>query len=270
MKKIGLALIGGGAKGAYQLGAWKAFNEFGITFDAYSGVSVGSLNAAMMACNLYDKSYNLWFDESLKEIINLDHKVFDRLKEKHLKVINEGLVDSNNLKKVIEENIDYECLKSKNVYVSATVVGDEKTPEIALLKRFVDYYVFNKSEYLEVLNLKEVDKEHAVHHLLASCSMALVYRPVVYKGKKYYDGGYLDNTVYQPLLDEGCDEVIVVDLYRINVKRIFGHPKNVHYIYPSRGLGSMLNFSIEQNKKRFELGYQDTIKFLEKNHRLFK
>ena len=36
-KTYGLALEGGGAKGAYQIGAWKALREAGIRFSAVSG-----------------------------------------------------------------------------------------------------------------------------------------------------------------------------------------------------------------------------------------
>ncbi|MFR0795218.1 MAG: patatin-like phospholipase family protein [Oscillospiraceae bacterium] len=47
-KTYGLALEGGGAKGAYQIGAWKALREAGIHFSAVSGTSVGALNGAMI------------------------------------------------------------------------------------------------------------------------------------------------------------------------------------------------------------------------------
>jgi hypothetical protein len=44
--KLGLVLSGGGAKGAYQLGVWKAMEEFDLSrrVRAVSGSSVGALN----------------------------------------------------------------------------------------------------------------------------------------------------------------------------------------------------------------------------------
>ena len=39
MKPYGLVLAGGGAKGAYQLGAWKAMREIGVTFSAVATAS---------------------------------------------------------------------------------------------------------------------------------------------------------------------------------------------------------------------------------------
>ena len=52
----GLVLEGGGTKGAYQLGAYKALKELGVEFDGVVGTSIGALNAAfivlMYICDL--------------------------------------------------------------------------------------------------------------------------------------------------------------------------------------------------------------------------
>ena len=41
-KTYAIALEGGGAKGAYQIGVWKALEEAGIRYNAVSGSSVGA------------------------------------------------------------------------------------------------------------------------------------------------------------------------------------------------------------------------------------
>ena len=50
-KPTALLLGGGGAKGAFQIGAWQALAEAGLTTDitAVAGCSVGALNAALFA-----------------------------------------------------------------------------------------------------------------------------------------------------------------------------------------------------------------------------
>ena len=48
-KEYGLVLEGGGAKGAYQIGAWKALKEAGIHVKGIAGTSVGALNGALIA-----------------------------------------------------------------------------------------------------------------------------------------------------------------------------------------------------------------------------
>jgi len=57
--KIGLAFVGGGGKGAYQIGVWKALCETGLDkqVQAVSGTSVGALNAAMFS--KYGKVFHL-------------------------------------------------------------------------------------------------------------------------------------------------------------------------------------------------------------------
>jgi NTE family protein len=64
--KRALVLSGGGAKGAFQLGAVRYIESVvktenpGYNFDIIAGVSVGSLNGVMLAMDKYDELENLW------------------------------------------------------------------------------------------------------------------------------------------------------------------------------------------------------------------
>jgi NTE family protein len=71
MKKFALVLSGGGFKGAFQIGAlghlrrnWSKINPESseMKFDVIAGVSVGSLNGVLTACNEFDALEKLWFD----------------------------------------------------------------------------------------------------------------------------------------------------------------------------------------------------------------
>ena len=55
-KEYGLVLEGGGAKGAYQIGAWKALKEAGIRIKGIAGTSVGALNGALIAMDDFEKA----------------------------------------------------------------------------------------------------------------------------------------------------------------------------------------------------------------------
>ena len=66
IKKIGLALGGGGARGFAEIGVIKAFEENGITFDFVAGTSVGSLVGAMY-CFGKSSSEMIEFAKHLKE-----------------------------------------------------------------------------------------------------------------------------------------------------------------------------------------------------------
>lgn len=49
--KLGLALAGGGVRGAAQIGAIKALEENGIKIDAVAGTSAGSIVATLYSMN---------------------------------------------------------------------------------------------------------------------------------------------------------------------------------------------------------------------------
>ena len=45
-KTYGIVFDGGGARGAYQIGAWKAMQEDGVKISAVAGTSVGAVHGA--------------------------------------------------------------------------------------------------------------------------------------------------------------------------------------------------------------------------------
>lgn len=71
MKKFALVLSGGGFKGAFQMGALKHFRDHWslidsgssvMKFDVIAGVSVGSLNGVLTACDEFGELEKLWLD----------------------------------------------------------------------------------------------------------------------------------------------------------------------------------------------------------------
>ena len=59
-KEYGIVLEGGGAKGAYQVGAWAALLEAGIKIKGIAGTSVGALNGALMCMDDLREAEKLW------------------------------------------------------------------------------------------------------------------------------------------------------------------------------------------------------------------
>ena len=77
MKPYGLILAGGGAKGAYQIGAWKAMRELNIEFEAIAGASVGAINGAMIAQGDFDDAYELWSNVEVSSGVNIQGELKD-------------------------------------------------------------------------------------------------------------------------------------------------------------------------------------------------
>ena len=71
MKKIGLVLAGGGGKGAYHIGVWKALRETGLDqyVSAISGTSVGGLNAALFLQGDFERVEEIWKNISVEKIL---------------------------------------------------------------------------------------------------------------------------------------------------------------------------------------------------------
>ena len=77
MNSYGLVLAGGGAKGAYQIGAWKALKEMGINFSAIVGTSIGSINGALIAADDYEKAREMWLNISIDKGLRINEELPD-------------------------------------------------------------------------------------------------------------------------------------------------------------------------------------------------
>ncbi len=84
--KVGIALEGGGAKGAYQTGVLRALRELDINYECVVGTSIGALNAASYIVGDYERSSNLWrnmnfsIEDKSKSNSNNYSNIFDKLK----------------------------------------------------------------------------------------------------------------------------------------------------------------------------------------------
>ncbi len=60
VKRRGLVLAGGGAKGAYAFGCLVAMKRLGYNFEVITGTSVGALNAALWSTNSLSLGFKVW------------------------------------------------------------------------------------------------------------------------------------------------------------------------------------------------------------------
>ena len=54
--KRAIVLSGGGSKGSYEIGVWKALRRLHIEYDIVTGTSIGALNGALMTQKTYLKA----------------------------------------------------------------------------------------------------------------------------------------------------------------------------------------------------------------------
>ena len=68
MKKA-IVFAGGGSKGAYQIGVWKALNELGECFDIATGTSIGAVNAAFYVQHDFDAAEEMWSNLNVSNVM---------------------------------------------------------------------------------------------------------------------------------------------------------------------------------------------------------
>ena len=74
-REFALALSGGGTRGAYEVGAYKALIEMGIKINAIVGTSIGALNAAMFISNGIDSAEDMYNKIVITDILGVDEDI---------------------------------------------------------------------------------------------------------------------------------------------------------------------------------------------------
>ena len=171
MKKIGICLAGGGARGVAHIGVLRALEENNIRPDYVSGASMGAIVGAMYADGL---STERMMSALLETKI---YKLFT------FGVPWDGLTELKYLQKMLKK------------YISATRFEDLKK------KLFVAISNLNtgQAEIHSIGELRQI--------VLASSCIPLIFKPIEIGNYTYVDGGLLNNLPVEPLLD--ISEVII-------------------------------------------------------------
>ena len=120
-KEYGLVFDGGGARGAYQIGAWKALVEAGVKINAVAGTSVGALNGALVCMGDVEKAEDIWSKMTFSTVMDVDDEWMERLFHKQTTIkefLNEGWkrlkdggIDITPLRNLIHEVIDEDAIR---------------------------------------------------------------------------------------------------------------------------------------------------------------
>ena len=117
MEGTALILAGGGGKGAYEIGVWRAMKELGIDkkIRAVSGASVGGLNGALFVQGDYDRARRIWLTMNAEKI--LDTSRFDFVEDLKAmaerwpdveaeSLLKDGIFSRDGLVQIIREELD--------------------------------------------------------------------------------------------------------------------------------------------------------------------
>ena len=256
-KTYAIALEGGGAKGAYEVGVWKALDEAGVRFDAVAGTSVGALNGAMMVMGELEQATRLWenirfsqvFDADDAQLKNLyDHRLsevdFRTLLKDVIEVIREGGLDIEPLRQLIAEWVDEEKIRN--------------SPK----KFFLVTYSLTDKKELDI-DADELEEGKLQDMLLASAYVPLFQRKKL-DGKDYVDGSVHNIVPISSLLERGYRDIIVIRIFGVGFEKRTEIPAdaNIITIAPREKLGGVLQFDAEQSRRLLQLGYFDGLRTL--------
>ena len=252
-----LALEGGGAKGAYQIGVWKALRQAGIRIGAVAGSSVGSLNGAMIAIGDLEKAESLWKNIRYSQIMDVDDDDMHALMSGGITLSNLGSLLGKAARIILEGGFDITPLQN---------LIRESVPEDAVrsseTELFIVTYSLTDRKELE-LRAKDLPEGKLADMLMASAYFP-AFRSEKLGGKRYTDGGVADVLPLHVLVENGYRNIIAIRLFGPGLERNVRIPRDTRVltVEPRAELGGTLEFEAEQSEQNMRIGYLDGMRAL--------
>lgn len=248
-KEYGLILDGGGARGAYQIGAWKALVEAGVKVNALAGTSVGALNGALIAMGDVKQAEKIWSEMKFSRVMDVDDEWMERLfnNENTLgeilvemrKKLSDGGVDITPLKNLIHEIVDEQKIRESGI-------------ELCLL-------TFSVSAMKELdLSIHDIPEGLLEDFLLASAYL-IGFKNEKLHGQTYVDGGIINNVPTNSLVKRGYENLIQIRIYGPGREQKVKLPEGttMYEIAPRVKLGSIIEFEEKRSRQNLKIGYYD-------------
>jgi len=253
--KIGLVLSGGGGRGAYEIGVWKALTDHNFKIGGIYGTSVGSINGAGILMGDFDMLKKIWLSTDYEDVMNVSPEV----------------------KKIIEGNLSSLSVLDIAKILRKLFAGVDVTPLRNELKKLIDEnkvrssgldyglvsYSLSKMKPV-MLYLEDIPNGRLVDYILASANFP-VFKRETFNGEQYIDGGIYSNIPIELAINRGYKKIIAVDIGTYgftDILNFLGKYKNkaeVLFIKPRAHFGTVLTFDPEVSKKYLLEGYLDTL-----------
>lgn len=247
-----LVLGGGGAKGAYEIGAIAALEELGIRAGSVYGTSVGALNAAMYAQGDMDIAEALWSSLHLQDVISAEsgtladdvENLFDhpeKLLEFITRYAQQKGVDVTPLQEIMRRNVNEDAVRRSTVRLGVVTT---RFPTLSMVEK----------------RLEDMEPGSLHEWLLASASCFPIFPMKTIGSERYIDGGYCDNTPVEMAVRAGARHIIAIDIGKHRSHAQYDRRPNVTYIRTAHPLGGLLTFDPELSARNRTLGYNDTMR----------
>jgi NTE family protein len=267
-EQTALVFQGGGALGSYQAGVYQALMEAGCEPDWLAGISIGSINAAIIAGNEPEQrlprlrqfweqvtsSYNWptatlgddmrrFFNQASATITTLAGQpgffrpqLIPSLLQPRGAPGAVAVYDTSPLRKTLETLVDFDRINSGKTRLSLGAVNI----------RLGNFVYFDSTE-----------RKITADHVMASCALPPGFPPIEIDGESYWDGGVVSNTPLVHVLDSGLAHdtlVFQVDLFTargtVPGNLIEAEERKKHIIYSSRTRLNTDNFRAKHTLRR--------------------
>ena len=243
--KLGLTLSGGGAKGFAHPGALRAIEDLGLKPEIISGTSAGAL-AGVLYSDGYtpEEIIQLFVGRELKEFVELQVPLT-------------ALFGTSGLHRFLKKHL--RAKKFEDLHIPLKVVATNLDEGIST--------VFDKGPIIEAV--------------VASCSMPIIFNPVVIDNINYVDGGVFKNFPVS-IIRSNCEKLIGINVSPLVTKKYNKSIMQIaqrSYHFMSRtntlldrtlcdvlveipDLFDIKTFDLENSEKIFKIGYDQTKKAL--------
>jgi NTE family protein len=237
--KIGLALSGGGIRGAAHIGVLKALEEGGVPVHMISGTSAGSIVASLYASGYTPREIEeifLKFDSGVADPdfgkaapFLVDLILFKRSKARErldlvdfdflgviVFIVNwilrrnakvDGFIKGN----IIENTVRKYCY-DKEVYLTKDTIIPLAIPAVDINTAQTIMFVSNKFLMQDTKHMIYIDDAYVWEAVRASAAFPVVFKPKMFRGRRLVDGGITDNVPGDILKHMGADRVLAVNL----------------------------------------------------------
>src|ERR1700761_4011992 len=278
---VALVLQGGGALGAYQAGVYQALEEAALRPNWIAGISIGALNAAIIAGNPPERRVEK-LDEFWRAICQTPLPAFP---SSPFDPANWPLPWQNGLsamaawRTLIEGQVGFFVPRVPPPFLQshispATTSWYDTAPLRATLERLADFDRINDPREMRVSvgavnvrtgNFAYLDNTHGKlrpEHFIASGALPPGFPAVEIDGEFYWDGGMVSNTpLYKVLAERPCHDTLVfqVDLWNAqgelprDMSGVTERSKEIQYSSRTRMITEYMRMDQEQRRMLHDL-----------------
>jgi len=257
--EVALVLQGGGALGAYQAGVYEALHDGGIETDWVAGISIGAVNAAIIAGNPPEQRVprlREFWDLVTSALPSMPIPFYDSARE----VIHEwsaGMVATFGVPGFFTPRLIPPLLAPPGS--GAALSFYDSTPLAETLDRLIDWDLLNDGPVRLSVGAVEIESGNFhyfdsrterldARHIMASGALPPGLPPIEIDGKLWWDGGLVSNTPLGHVVDNQTGDLLVfqVDLFSASdvlpktIMDVFAREKEIRYSSRTRQISDHL------------------------------